>query len=62
MDFEKSKFISQIKLMQTEAPFLAKGDSYSVCDTWMGLSAVKNLQSSESAWLEKTCVPNLGKE
>jgi beta-xylosidase/AraC-like DNA-binding protein len=31
----------------------------SVYDTWMGLSAVQNLQSSETEWLERACFPNL---
>jgi beta-xylosidase len=31
----------------------------SVYDTWLGLSAVENLQSSETAWLERSCVPSL---
>jgi beta-xylosidase/AraC-like DNA-binding protein len=31
----------------------------SVYDTWLGLSAVENLQSSETTWLERSCVPNL---
>jgi beta-xylosidase len=31
----------------------------SIYDTWMGLSAEKNLQSSETEWLERVCFPNL---
>jgi beta-xylosidase len=31
----------------------------SVYDTWLGLSAAENLQSSEASWLERTCAPNL---
>jgi beta-xylosidase/AraC-like DNA-binding protein len=31
----------------------------SVYDTWLGLSAVESLQSSETAWLERACVPSL---
>jgi beta-xylosidase len=31
----------------------------SVYDTWLGLSAVESLQGSETAWLERTCVPGL---
>jgi beta-xylosidase/AraC-like DNA-binding protein len=31
----------------------------SVYDTWLGLSAMESLQSSETAWLERTCVPSL---
>jgi beta-xylosidase/AraC-like DNA-binding protein len=31
----------------------------SVYDTWLGLSAAESLQSSETAWLERTGVPNL---
>ncbi|MDR0400299.1 MAG: helix-turn-helix domain-containing protein [Treponema sp.] len=33
--------------------------SGSVYDTWLGLSAAENLQSSETAWLERTCAPGL---
>jgi beta-xylosidase len=31
----------------------------SVYDTWLGLSAVENLQCSETSWLERTCAPSL---
>jgi beta-xylosidase len=31
----------------------------SVYDTWMGLSAIQNLQSGETEWLERACFPNL---
>ena len=31
----------------------------SVYDTWMGLSAIRNLQPHETEWLERTCFPNL---
>jgi beta-xylosidase/AraC-like DNA-binding protein len=31
----------------------------SVYDTWLGLSAAESLQSSETAWLERSCVPKL---
>ncbi|MDR0656204.1 MAG: helix-turn-helix domain-containing protein [Treponema sp.] len=31
----------------------------SIYDTWMGLSAVQNLQPSETEWLERACFPAL---
>jgi beta-xylosidase/AraC-like DNA-binding protein len=31
----------------------------SVYDAWLGLSAIESLQSDETAWLERTCVPGL---
>ena len=31
----------------------------SIYDTWMGLSAVQNLRTSEVSWLERACFPDL---
>jgi beta-xylosidase/AraC-like DNA-binding protein len=62
-DAEKCSFSAEIRNIKSGRYKIRQHilNSYygSVYDTWMGLSAVQNLQNSETEWLERACFPHL---